>query len=405
MEKVNKKQSILITFMQAYLLSLGGINELMGIVLKKSDGIMIMNLAPIAALMLLHFFISNKNEELNLDKKALLFVYYIGSIIVVYKYAFRHTTYSYEDALVYCFIPIYLSFYKVNVEKLLKFMMLISVLVVPVSAEFFSKGGYYYETIGMSSTYNILPFVVAAILHFWYYRKNAGFWCYVGYVVNIYYLFMVIFYGNRGPMISLMVLVILVFLHKFTDENVSQKNRTRTVVITIIVGALAIYLVNYLEEILYSLNNWFNSMGIEIAALTKSVQKLGSGDLSNGRTRVFDFTFAGIKEHYLIGNGIATMYYNSFYRIAYPHNLFLQMWYDLGIIVSIPLVFIVLKSIRKTLFEAPIKKDYATIMILLFTLAIPRLCVSAEFWTNIPFWFLIMYTISPNLYGDKNIKN
>ena len=39
-----EKRNNLVTFMQAYLLSLGGINEAMGIIMGKGDGIMMMNL-------------------------------------------------------------------------------------------------------------------------------------------------------------------------------------------------------------------------------------------------------------------------------------------------------------------------------------------------------------------------
>lgn len=402
MEKTARKENNLVSFMQAYLLSLGGLNQIMGLLLNRSDGIMIMNMAPVAALMLLHFFISNKKRELNLNKKALLFVYYIFSVIVVYKYAFRYTTFSYQYALVYCFIPVYLSFYKVNVEKILKYMTFFSVLVLPVSGDFFKNTGFYYETIGMSSTYNILPFVIAAALHFWYYRKNAGFLMWIGYAINIYYLIQVVVYGNRGPMVSLIVFGVLLLLHKFNSEGEMNKNTTKTMIITLFVGAAIVFVINNFEELLYGLYNGLKSMDIEISALTKSVQKLDAGDLSNGRDTVFDFAKNGIKEHYLVGNGIATTYYNSYYTIAYPHNLFLQLWYDLGVIVSIPMFYLVGKSAYITAFKSSLKKDNVVIMILLFVLSIPRLCYSAEFWTTIPFWMLLSYAISPNIYGMKN---
>lgn len=395
-----EKRNNLVTFMQAYLLSLGGINEAMGIILGRDEGIMIMNLIPIAGLIALHFIISDKKNDLNLDKKALLFVYYIVSVIIVYKYAYRKTTLEYEEALTYILIPIYLSFYKVDVEKLLKYMTFISALILPFSREIFNIGGYYYETIGMSTTYNMLPFVVATILHFWYYRKNSGLLMWIGYLINVYYLYQILVYGNRGPMIALMALAVLIWLHKFNSEGKMKENRARTMVITAIVGFAVIWGVYNFEEILMSLHSWLRSMNIEIAALTKSIQKLDAGDLSNGRNAIFEFTFRGIRENPFLGNGIASMFHRSFYTIAYPHNLFLQFWYDLGIFVSIPLLLLTVRAIIKTIFKTPLTKNYATVLILLFTVSIPRLCYSAEFWTNIPFWFLIMYTISPNVYGD-----
>lgn len=399
MKTIEEKQSRLVSFMQAYLLSLGALNQIMGIFLKKSDGIMIMNMAPIAALIALHFFISDKKRDLNMNKRALLFVYYIVSIIVVYKYAFRHTTFTYSYALVYCFIPIYLSFYKVNVEKILKYMVFISALVLPVSNEFFKDVGGGFETIGMSTTYNVLPFVVAAWLHYWYYRKNSGILMWIGYGINIYYLFQVIIYGNRGPMISLIVFAIFLLLHKFNDDGKMKKNAVKKMVISILIGTGVVLILNNLEDIIISLHKWLLSMDIEISALTKSVSQIRKGDLSNGRDAVFEFAVEGIKSNFFIGNGIATTFYNSFYTIAYPHNLFLQLWYDLGVIVPLPMFYLIGKATKKTLLDSSLKKDCAVMLMLLYTLSIPRLCYSFEFWTDIPFWLLIMYTISPNLYG------
>lgn len=401
MEKTENKHSNLVSLMQAYLLSIGGLNQIMGIFLDKTDGIMVMNLIPVAGLIFLHFFTSSKKKDLNMDRKALLFVYYIFSVIAIYKYAFRYTTYTYTYALVYCFIPIYLSFYKVNVEKILKYMMFFSILVLPVSGEFFKTGGFYYETIGMSTTYNVLPFVVAAILHFWYYRGEKGLFKWFGYIVNFYYLSKIIIYGNRGPMISLVVLGLFIILHKFNEDGRMKKNALKTVIITAIAAFTVIYVIDNIADVLRAVNDWLNSMGIKMSALTKSIYKLEQGDLSNGRDWIYDFTKEGIKEHYLVGNGISTIYYNSFYRIPYPHNLFLQMWYDLGVVVSLPLFYLVVKSAFVTAVKQGLKKDYSVMMMVLFTLSIPKLCYSAEFWVNIPFWLLIMYTISPNIYGEE----
>ena len=395
-----EKRNYIPSFLIAYLICIGGINQVMGILLKKSDGIMMMNLIPVAALLFLHFFISDKKQDLNLNKKALLFVYYIVSIIVVYKYSYRYSTISYVEFLVYCFIPIYISFYKIDVEKVLKYMMLFSTLVVPISNEFFKGVSAHYETIGMSTSYNVLPFVIAAAIHFIYYRERAGFWLWLCYGINTYYLLKVIYLGNRGPIISLIVFVLLVIMHKQNSDGTIRKSPGKTVFITLSIGIISILVVNNIESIILTVHGWLESMNIEVAFITKSIAKMNQGDLSNGRSSLFDFVIQGIKEHYLVGNGIASIAYKSFGRYSYPHNLFLQMWYDLGIIVSIPLLWLVGKSVRKTIFDYSISKETVTMLMLLFTLSIPRLCYSSEFWRTTMFWLLIMFTVSPNFYSS-----
>ena len=393
-----EKRNYIPSFLIAYLLSLGGLNRVLSIATNKGDGIMMLNLIPVAGLLGLHFLTSDKGRDLNMNKKALLFVYYIVSIIVVYKYAFRYSTFTYTEALVYVFIPIYISFYKIDVEKILKYMIFFSVLVVPVSGDFFKNIGRGYETIGMSTSYNILPFVIAAALHFWYYRKKAGFFLKLGYAANIYYLIQVVVYGNRGPIVSLFVFGVLLFLHKFDEEGNMNKTTTKTIVATLVVGIIVIVLINNFEDVLYGLYNSFKSIGIELAPLRKSIRKLENGDLTNGRGWVFNFAIDGIRNHYLVGNGIGTIYHNSFYRIPYPHNMFLQIWYDLGAFISLPLLYLIGKAAIVTVFKPSVKKNYIILMILLFTISIPRLCYSAEIWVNIPFWFLMIYTIFPNIY-------
>ena len=110
----------------------------------------------------------------------------------------------------------------------------------------------------------------------------------------------------------------------------------------------------------------------------------------------------GIEENYLLGNGISTMLYNSRGTIAYPHNIFYQLWYDLGIIVSIPMFYLIAKATKKTFFDSTLSKGNAVFLIFLYTLSIPRLCVSSQLWVDIPFWFLIMFVINPNIYTDES---
>lgn len=396
-----EKRNYIPSFLIAYLISIGGINQVVGILLKKSDGIMMMNLVPVAALLFLHFFISDKKQDLNLNKKALLFVYYIVSIIVIHKYAYRYTTISYTELLVYCFIPIYVSFYKIDAEKVLKYMMLFSMLVIPISNEFFKGVSAHYETIGMSTSYNVLPFVIAAAIHFIYYRKRAGSWLWLCYGINTYYLLKVIYLGNRGPIITLIVFALLVIMHKQNPDGTIRKSPGKTMFITLSVGVISILVINNIESIVLAVHGWLKSMNIEVAFITKSVAKINQGDLSNGRSKLFNFVIQGIKDNFLVGNGIASILYKSFGRYSYPHNLFLQMWYDVGIIVSLPLLWLVGKSVRKTMFDYSINKETVTMLMLLFTLSIPRLCYSSEFWRTTTFWLLIMFTISPNLYKKQ----
>ncbi len=397
------KKEYLTSFIVAYVIAIKGMNQLIGAILGRTNGIMMISLIFVSGLLVLHFFISDKNENLNLNKKSLLFVYYIVSVIVVYKYAYKYGSASYEELFVFVLIPIYLSFYKIDVEQVLKYLTFLSVLILPFSGMFFkSTATIAFETIGMTASYNTLIFVVAAALHFWYYRKNAGFLMWVGYLANIYYLIKILTLGNRGVFVSIAVFLVLLLLHDTDKNGKINKNNYKKVLITLVVGILVIYVVNNFEEILGAIDKWLKSMGMEISAISKNVHKLEQGDITNGRQIITEFTKKGIKEKMLLGNGISTMLHNSGYTMAYPHNIFLQLWYDLGIFVSIPLFCLIAKATIKTFFDSSISKEYSVLLIFLYTLSIPRLCVSSQLWVDISFWFLMMYTITPNLYEKHN---
>ena len=396
------KKEYLTSFIVAYVIAVKGMNQLIGAILGRTDGIMMISLIFISGLLVLHFFISDKNENLNLNKKSLLFVYYIVSIIAVYKYAYQYGSVSYEELFVFVLIPIYISFYKIDVKQVLKYLTFLSVLILPFSGTFFkSNATIGFETIGMTASYNTLVFVVAAALHFLFYKKNAGILMWLGYAINIYYLVKILTLGNRGVFISIVVFFVLLLLHEFDENGKIKKNKAKTIFIVTVVGCLVIYVVNDFENILRTIDIWLKSMSIEISAISKNVQKLAQGDITNGRQMITIFTKEGIKNKPFFGNGISTMLRNSGYTIAYPHNVFLQLWYDLGIFVSIPLFYMIVKATIKTFFDSSISKDYSILLIFLYTLSIPRLCVSSQLWVDIPFWFLMMYTITPNIYENS----
>ena len=392
------KKEYLASFIVAYVISIKALNQLLGTILGRSDGIMTINLPFICGLIGLHFFISAKGS-MNLNKKSLLFVYYVLSIIIVYKYAYQYSSASYEELFVFVMIPLYMSFYKIDVEKVLKYLTILSLLILPFSGAFFhSRSTIAFETIGMTTSYNTLIFVVAAALHFWYYKKESGTLMWIGYGINLFYLMKVLTLGNRGSLILLVVFFVLLILHKFDEEGKLGKHMFKKMFITISVGCLVMYVVDNLEEVLRVVDEWLKSMGIEISSISKSIHKLEQGDLSNGRSAIKEFTKEGIREHYLVGNGVSTMLHNSNYTIAYPHNIFYQLWYDLGIIVSIPMFYLIAKATKKTFFDSTLDKNHSVLLMLLYTLSIPRLCMSSQLWVDISFWFLIMYTITPNVY-------
>lgn len=84
------------------------------------------------------------------------------------------------------------------------------------------------------------------------------------------------------------------------------------------------------------------------------------------------FVFRGINASYVIFDGV------------YPHNIFLELIYDLGLVIFIPVFCLLVFLSYKTVFSG--RSDVNEIECILFSMAIPSLLVSGSLWISWNFW-------------------
>ena len=69
-------------------------------------------------------------------------------------------------------------------------------------------------------------------------------------------------------------------------------------------------------------------------------------DISNGRNAITEYVVENIFKSPIWGHGVSTITYNSNGMIPYPHNFILQLFYDGGILLAVPVLFFVIKIER-----------------------------------------------------------
>lgn len=135
---------------------------------------------------------------------------------------------------------------------------------------------------------------------------------------------------SRGAMIlPLLILSIHLLIMVFYSKSVSKK--FITLVLVFIIAGLGIWAFNYLElRQLYRLEMLFNNLGDE------------------PRVAVYNKAIALISDSPLVGYGVGST--ADFFNGTYPHNIFLDVFINGGILLLIPFFFIVslyLRMVRK----------------------------------------------------------
>ena len=106
------------------------------------------------------------------------------------------------------------------------------------------------------------------------------------------------------------------------------------------------------------------------------------------------FAYKGINASYMVFDG------------AYPHNIILELIYDLGLVVFVPVFCFLVFLSYKTIFSD--RSDVNDIECILFSMAIPSLLVSGSLWVSWNFWMWLALAANQHVflltyYNDSNI--
>lgn len=277
---------------------------------------------------------------------------------------------------------LYVSCYNLDYKKIILYLMLIGIVLTPINIrdcmlEYFA---FDSEEGQMKASYNILFYIVPSIIVvFGDYSNKIKLLAVIESMIGCIFL---VSFGSKGAILATLICVILVLLYR---KNEQIKIFSTRIVVAVLLGYLL--LSNY-EFVLVHINDLLEEYGLVTSSIPELLDKIALEDndkLTSGRTIIYQNALNQIKERPIFGYGIAAF---DGYSGAYPHNLFIQLLYEGGIVVLVPYMLLFLAFIRKMNVKY-LSLETRSFLIFLLSAGLMRLMFSHNFWVSQLFWFSI----------------
>lgn len=333
------------------------------------------------------------NKKIKVSIVALLLVCYTTLIFLI---NINKSNLTIVEFICYYLFPLFMGIYEdINFEKILKYIMLLSLLPLICFDKLFVI--YWYGSVNMDISYAFLPTICAAIIHYVYYRKETKnkVLKYTLYLINLFYIWQILLYGERGTLVCIANLLILCFAFKQNDKGKILFDKSTTIKL-IIIGILMFNFIVFYHDII---NLFVKITGINSYAINK-FSLLSNTDISNGRFNLYVKAIDGFLKHPLFGNGISTFnyYYNG---TGYPHNIILQLLFDGGIMLFSIFIYILSFGIIRN-FKMK-EKGSILVLFFFFSIAILYLSFSNDIWVLPSLWFFMGFLIKmPSILKEEN---
>lgn len=263
--------------------------------------------------------------------------------------------------------------YNYNYELFLRSLIIVSIIVAPnvISYNYSSLSYDVHNDEWMFQIYAITPYLVGSI-HYIFVGENNLFKI-LSFICLVLFFPMFIMHTPRGAVVTIIMSVMVFILQNRIANGIKQRALILWM-IALIIGCILIS-----DVIVSSLQKLSDTY--ELRWLAKFVYE---EDISNNRYPLYAMAWEGFLDSPIWGNGIAT--FNNF--DGYPHNLFLQMLYETGLLMIIPFVYILIKTIKTILsVKRTCNIDYRFVTFY-FLISINQLMFSSYFWRNQSFWMM-----------------
>ena len=266
------------------------------------------------------------------------------------------------------------SSYSYDFETFIKAFILLGLIFAPkiVTTNYSTLEYEVDNDEWMSKVYAIMPYIIASLYYLFEGEKKL--FKVLSVVCILSYSTMVILHTPRGAIVAMFLSFIVFLYQKATNKGVN-------ILIILIVILLIVVLLYVFWNLIF---NWLQTVADDrqLRWLQKFVD---TDDISNNRSSLYSDAINGFVSKPLFGHGIAS--FHDYER--YPHNLFLEMMYETGILMLIPMavyIFIAISIILRC--DNKIDVDYR-IITFLFLNSFVQLMFSSFFWRNTCFWMLI----------------
>lgn len=272
-------------------------------------------------------------------------------------------------------------FYKVSYFIYLFLLFYFLYLIASGNVAYFGRDGYY-----MIFSYNLLPFVCISWNNFIKSRKLYD-------ILLILFAFMIIVvWGCRGALVSALAYFLLTICRYSVIKN---KCILLFSCILICTSILSIGYV-YINEINYFFNSKLN---VNTHFLRKIIEADNMNSITSGRNIMYDRVLNDFEKNPLIFRGINA---DFFVNGIYSHNIFIELIYDFGGILGIPIIICILFAVFYTLL-LPSDNDNNTLIIFFFGISFFRLLVSNSLFYDYSFWCWLVILLK--ITGFKRIMS
>lgn len=291
-----------------------------------------------------------------------------------------------KQYLYYGVVSIFVASKPISVRLILRYMLILSMVGMLNVRALLDSGTTQSGAIVMGHSYALLPSICAAVIHIIYYRKEKSIFIGAGYMFNIYLFLIVFTRGTRGAALAIMFLFFILLVNQYKrGEHKAYMWLAWVSMICII------YVITDFDNIVKFLYHFTNDNGISINLINKTYAKAMQESALNGRELLYPYAIEGIKQSFLFGNGIGS------FEIAYgtyPHNIVLQLMYEGGIILTLPIVGTIIYGFVWLFDKKTNNLDLSMMFTLLSSVAIPRLTFSANLWYREAFWLLMGFILT-----------
>jgi len=335
--------------------------------------------------------------------KKLIFIFITFSIIflinlLVVSYR-TDVLSSYGKFIRFGICALYLTSVTTDYKSLYKYMFVVSLaslLINNAYLNYFQSNNGYMD-LGLNLTYSFFGFVI------YYYNNNKL--KLISLFLIVITAFEILLFGNRS---SFIVCLLLILFFEFKRTKVkSFKDATNFSIKLTIYFLLTYFLLFRLASILGYINNQLSQMGYFSYSLTKYVLTLQEGssgilEQSSGRDDLYPRAISMITDSNFMPHGVGYFPYATDYSYPYPHNLFIEVTLDFGIIGLFLFILVWVYLIIKYFKYKKYNPYFGDLVGLLFIYSFTRLMFSGTYWQESFYWALIGLIL---FHRNRNIKN
>lgn len=322
-----------------------------------------------------------------LNLRVIMFI--ILSTIVVFlnflffpdnnKYFISFVVYFYVTILpLYVYISL-INDYSYLLDSMTKMSFLISVIAIVVFVLSHVAFGisFNYRSYSMSFSYGILLPSMVLVRNFITTRNLWSLFLAVGLIT------LIIVYGSRGPVICLVTYFFIKLSRKYTYYE-----RGKYKLILLIVVSIGLY--TMLPFLLQSLSSILDSLDISSRVVNLFLED--SVDMS-GRDFIYKSIYSSFLESPFTVRGI-----NADFLLVgtYAHNLFLELFYQMGFVLGFFIITLIFLLSMRTLFNKNFT-PHSDCSILFFSVALPQLMISGSLWSSMYFWMWVALMLKKNV--------